>query len=245
MNTHAASNSRVVTEDMLRNLPEAAQRYMAYTGVLGKPWINTASIRYAGRFRTGADRPWLPIKAEQFYTTDPPGFVWKARLKMAGLWLMSGQDKYQAGHGHMFGKVAGLFTVFDARGEEIDQGSMLRYLNEMTWFPIALLGDNVGWQAVDDHSVDVTFTDCGRSVTARLILDEAGRLINFVTQRYRENRGSYSLDTWTTPMTEWGMLGGLNLPLRGQAVWKLPSGDLPYADLRLTEIEYNGPIESF
>jgi hypothetical protein len=122
---------------------------------------------------------------------------------------------------------------------------MLRYLNEMTWFPTALLSDYVTWQAVDDHSFDVTFTDCGKSVTARFIVDEQGRLTNFITQRYRENKGLYTLDTWTTPMTEYGVLAGLNLPIRGQAVWKLPAGDLPYADLKLTEIEYNGPLEKF
>jgi hypothetical protein len=37
----------------------------------------------------------------------------------------------------------------------------------------------------------------------------------------------------------------LNLPVRGQAIWKLPSGDSPYADLELKEIVYNVPIEAF
>jgi hypothetical protein len=90
------------------------------------------------------------IKAEQFYTTNPPGFHWKARFKMFGLWIVKGDDTYKAGHGHMFGKIAGLYTIFDARGPELDQGTMLRYLNEMTWFPIALLSDYVTWQAADD-----------------------------------------------------------------------------------------------
>jgi hypothetical protein len=117
--------------------------------------------------------------------------------------------------------------------------------NEMTWFPTAFLGDNITWQAVDDCSADVTFTDCGKSVSARIFFDDAGRLTDFVAQRYRENKGSFTLDTWSTPMTKNGVLGGLNLPVRGQAVWRLPGGDLPYADLELSEIEYNGPIEAF
>jgi hypothetical protein len=145
----------------------------------------------------------------------------------------------------MFGKIAGLYTIFDARGPELDQGTMLRYLNEMTWFPIALLSDYVTWQAVDDRSFDVTFNDGGKSVTARFIIDEQGRLINFVTQRYRENKGQYTFDTWTTPMTEWDQMAGLNLPVHGQAVWKLADGDLPYADLKVTKVEYNVPIEPF
>lgn len=244
MNTQVNTNTRIVTADLLNNLPEPAQRYLNYTGVVGQPWINTVRVKYAGIFRLAADRPWMPIKADQVYTTNPPGFHWKARLKMAGLWIVSGGDTYGGGHGHMFGKVAGLYTIFDARGEEVDQGEMMRYLNEMTWFPIALLSDYITWQAVDDRSFDVTFTECGKSVTARFIIDELGRLTNFIAKRYRENKGAYTLDTWTTPMTEWGELAGLKLPIRGQAVWKLPMGDLPYTDVKLTEVEYNGPIEA-
>jgi hypothetical protein len=245
MSTPHSNQKRLVTADMLTSLPEPAQRYLNYTGVVGQPWINTVRITYGGVFRLAADKPWMPIKAEQFYTTNPPGFHWKARFKMFGMWMVSGSDTYKAGHGHMFGKVAGLYTIFNARGPELDQGTMMRYLNEMTWFPIALLSDYVTWQAVDDRSFDVTFTDCGQSVTARFIVDAAGRLTNFITKRYRENKGSYTLDTWTTPMTEYDTLAGLNLPIRGQAVWKLPSGDLPYADFTLSTIEYNGPIEEF
>ena len=237
--------SRLVTAEMLARLPAPAQRYLNFTDVVGKPWIETVCIKFDGKFRLGRDKPWMPMRAEQFYTTNPPAFLWQAQFKIAGLWLMRGQDLYKAGHGHMFGKLAGLFTVFDARGAELDQGTMMRYLNEMVWFPIALLSDYVTWQAVDDHSADVTFSDAGKQVTARLFFDDAGRLTNFVTQRYRENQGKFTLDTWETPITEYGMLAGLNLPVRGQAVWKLADGDLPYADLRVTEIEYNHPIPAF
>jgi hypothetical protein len=238
-------NRRLVTAEMLEHLPAPAQRYLNFTGVVGKPWVETVRIKFDGKFRLGRDKPWMPMRAEQFYTTNPPGFLWQAQFKMAGLWLMRGQDLYKAGHGHMFGKLAGLFTIFDARGAELDQSTMMRYLNEMVWFPIALLSDYVTWQAVDDHSADVTFADAGKQVTARLFFDDAGRLTNFVTQRYRENQGKYTFDIWETPMTEYGVFAGLNLPVRGQAVWKLADGDLPYADLRVTEIEYNGPIPAF
>lgn len=37
-----------------------------------------------------------------------------------------------------------------ATGSEIDQGTMMRYLNEMTWFPAAFLGENISWKAVDE-----------------------------------------------------------------------------------------------
>jgi hypothetical protein len=243
--TDRTNHSPVVTADRLQGLPEPVQRYLTLTGVVGKAWINTARVKYAGRFRLGADKPWMPLSATQYYRTNPPGFVWNARFKIAGLPLVSGQDTYKAGHGHMFGKVAGLFTIFDARGEEMDQGTMLRYLNEMTWFPTAFLGHNITWQAVDDNCAQVTFTDCGKSVSAQMFFDDVGRLTDFTTMRYREHKGTFSLDAWSTPMTEYAVLAGLNLPIHGQAVWQLPDGDLPYADLKLTAVAYNVPIPSF
>jgi hypothetical protein len=241
MTANNPPDGRLVTAEMLENLPEPVQRYLNYTGIVGTPWIESVYLKQTGRFRLAADRPWMPVKAEEWYATSPPSLFWKARFKIAGLPLLSARDSYEDGHGHMFGKIAGLFTVFDVRGEEMDQGVMLRYLNEIIWFPSAFLGQNITWQAVDDGAADATFTDQGKSVTARLFFDEEGRLTNFVAERYREIGGDFSLDTWATPITQYGQLAGLNLPLRGQAVWHLPEGDLVYADLEIVELEYNTP----
>ena len=85
MKTNGMSDDRLVTTDMLQDLPKPVQRYMAYTGVVGKPWINTVRVKQVGRFRLGQDRPWMPMRAVQYYTTNPPGFVWKARFKDKGV----------------------------------------------------------------------------------------------------------------------------------------------------------------
>ena len=239
MNRHDLINDGFVTAEMLRNLPEPVQRYMAYTGVVGKAWIDNVRLKQSGMFRPGPDRPWMPMTAEQRYTTKPPSFIWKAHLKIAGLPLIRARDQYQSGHGHMFGKIAGLFTIFDLRGEQLDQGTMLRYLSEMIWFPIAFLGENITWQAVNDHSVQVTFHDHGKNVSGQLFFDDQGRPTNFTTMRYREISGEFSLDPWSTPITGYGVQASLNLPVRGQAVWNLPSGDWPYVDLEITKVEYN------
>jgi hypothetical protein len=237
--TEGPNSERLITAEMLADLPEPVQRNLNYTGVVGKPWIDTVYLKQTGRLRLGEDRPWMPLTAEEWYTTKPPSLLWKARFKMAGLPLLSAKDRYEAGHGHMFGKVAGLFTVFDVRGPELDQATMIRYLNEIMWFPSAFLGENIAWQSVDDHSADVVFSDGGESVSGRWFFDDEGRITNFRTKRYREIGGDFSLDEWSTPITDYGQRAGLNLPVRGQAEWNLPEGDLVYADLEIMEVEYN------
>lgn len=238
--TQKLENGRLITADLLQDLPEPVQRYMTYTGVVGTPWVETVVLKQAGRFRQGLDKPWMPMAAEEKYTVNPPSFKWDARFKMAGLPLLRVQDVYESGQGAMRGKLAGLITLFDVRGEELDQGAMMRYLNEMMWFPTSLLGENISWQAVDDQSVDVTLTDCGKSATARLFFDEMGRLTNFTAMRYRGMGGDFSLDPWATPVSGYGQYAGLNLPVSGKAEWNLPTGDLVYIELEITALEYNG-----
>jgi len=239
METFPENDNLLVTEAMLQHLPAPVQRYLRYTGVVGKPWVRTARVKQVGKFRQAADEPWMPMQAEQYFTINPPGFVWKARFKIAGMWLFRARDSYQAGHGHMFGKLAGLYTIFDTRGEQIDQGSLVRYLAEMIWFPTAFLGDNLTWQGVDDQSAQVTLTDSGRSVSARMTFDETGRHVNTIAQRYGDFNGKFSIETWSTPTLAYGMRAGLNLPIHNQVVWKLSSGDLSYWDGENTEVEYN------
>lgn len=232
---------KIVTEEMLGHLPELVQRYMRWTGVVGQPWIRTAYVRQAGRFRMAADKPWMPMKAEQVFTVEPPGMEWRARFKMFGLPLFTANDSYRDGAGHMFGKAAGLFTIFDDRSEKLTIGTQMRYLSELIWLPIAFLGDNVTWTAVDDHSADVALTDHGRTVSGRMFFDDLGRPRTFETMRYREKNGEYVLTPWHTPNLEYGQRGGLNIPVRGQVYWLMPEGKLTYGDFNIIEVAYNRP----
>jgi hypothetical protein len=231
----------LVTEQMLENLPPVVRKHLQFTGAVGCPRIKNVRLEQSGIFRMDPEKPWMPFTAVQTYSVNPPSLEWKARFKLAGLPLMRGQDRYESGHGHMYGKLAGLFTVFDARGEELDQATRIRFLNEIMWFPTAYLEDYITWEQIDDRSARVTFTDHEVSVSGVMHFAEDGRLKNFTCLRYRENQGEYSLDPWSTPITGYKEMAGLNLPLKGKAVWNLPDGDMPYAELEIRKIDYNLP----
>ena len=239
------NDKQTVTDDMLEPLPEPVRRYLHWTGVIGRPWIHTARVRQEGLFRLGADRPWMPMRADQSYTVDPPGMRWRARFKMFGLPLFSANDSYQDGQGHMFGKAVGLFTLFDDRSEKLTQGTLVRYLSEMIWFPIACLGGNIRWTAVDDYAADVALTDHGRTASGRMFFDDLGRPTTFEAMRYKEDRGTYTLLPWHTPMSAWEERGGLNIPVRGEVYWVMPDGtQLTYGDFNIVSVEYNQPDDA-
>jgi len=141
---------RDVTEEMLADLPAPVHRYLTYTGVVGKPLVRTIHLRQKGAMHMSAKQAWIPLDAEQYYSVQPPGFVWAGTMHAGPFPLARGRDMYRNGSGNMLIKAGSLFTVVDGEGEEMDQGAMMRYLSEMIWFPAAFLGDNISFEPVDD-----------------------------------------------------------------------------------------------
>ena len=229
---------RLVGEEMLVGLPEPVQRYLRFTGVVGKPFVRRVHLRKRGRMQLGRGQPWVPLKAEQWYTVQPPGFVWDCTLFAGPVPVVRARDLYRAGEGHMLIKAVSAFTVADAKGEKLDQGEMMRYLNEMMWFPSAFLEGNVSFDAVDSTSARVTLSDHGTRVTATMFFDADGRLTEFVGKRYAGGQ----LETWSVPVVAYGELAGLQLPRRCRAVWKLARGDQEYIDVMITELDHDPVI---
>ena len=231
----------VVTEEMLADLPEPVRRYLRYTGVAGKPFPGTIRLRQTGRLRAGPGQRWVSLEAEEHYSVQPPGFVWAGTVRLGPFPAVRARDMYAEGAGRMLVKVASLWPVVDASGEQMDQAEMLRYLSEMIWFPAAFLAANISFEPVDDSSARVTLTDHGRTATGTMFIDQQGRVTDFVAKRYRTADAS-SPETWSTPFTGYGEFEGLRLPATGKAIYKLPGGDLEYIHVTLTELHYDtGP----
>jgi hypothetical protein len=232
--------TRVITEEDIKGLPEPLQRYFRYTGVLGKENIIAVRLKQRGFFRQGY-RPWMPFEAEQYYTTDPPGFIWAVRMKALPFFSIKGRDMYYEGKGNMLIKLPPFIKIADARGDEINQGTLLRFLNEMMWFPTAYLSEYIQWEAIDSTSARATMSYGGVTASAIIYFNEKGEMTDFVARRYMSVDGGYSLETWSTPIKEYREINGIRLPVKGEGVWKLSSGDFTYISLEVTDIEYNNP----
>lgn len=237
---HKEQKQVIVTEEMLQKLPGPVKRYFIYTGVVGKPIVQTVRLKQAGKIRKDATQPWMNFEAKQYYSVSSPGFVWIAYMKILGLPLIRVRDYYMEGRGNILVKALSLFTVADSGGEKMDQGAMMRYLSEMMWFPSALLRNNISFKSIDASSARVTLMDMGKSVTATMYFDGEGRLTNFIAPRYRDmGKGRFELENWSTPIREYGEFEGLRLPVKGAAVWNLREDDLEYIDATITDLKYD------
>src|ERR1700730_13942337 len=100
----------------LEALPPPVRRYAELVGATTHAPVRALRLRHAGTFRTALDRPPQPIRGEQYFSSDLPGFVWWGRIAMApGLWVEA-RDACIGAEGTMLIRVESTYTLDDARG---------------------------------------------------------------------------------------------------------------------------------
>jgi hypothetical protein len=236
-----ATNGRVrlVTEADLAGLPEPVQRWLRWSNVVGTQYPVTVRLRQQGRFRMGPDKPWMPFWAQEYYTTDPPGYLWAVRFRLAPLVTIRGRDRYLAGHGDILMRALSLVPVASDRGPGLDQGALLRFLNETMWFPAGVLSSHITWTARDETAAVATMRHGGVSASATFVFDDEGRLTDMSADRF--DNATKALRPWSTPISDYGEFGGIKVPVAGTGVWHYEDGDFAYIRLRVTDLEYNRP----
>lgn len=223
----------------LAPLPLPVQRWLDRSGVVGHPRVGTVRLRQEGELRTAPEGAWLPATAEQYFSVAQPGFVWKVHTRMFGVVPVVGRDVYRAGTGSMLIEAAAVFALADANGPKIDTGAMQRFLGETVWFPSAALSPYLVWSPVDDSSAKATFSDHGRSVEARFEYDAVGRVVSIRAQRYLGGSEEAVLTSWLVSCTAWARLSGVEIPVRGDVGWQLPTGYFSYYRWRVLDVEYD------
>ena len=229
----------LITEEQVMALPLPVQRYLTYAQVVGKAPVRMVRLKQKGFIRQQPGQKWFPMDAEQYFTTTPPALLWHAKMRPFPLVWISATDRFSDGHGSMRIKPLSLITVANARGPEMDQGSALRYLAEMIWFPTAWLSDYIEWQAIDAHSVKAVSHQPRLTVSAVMYVNEQGQPTHFTTDRFMEENGHYRLTPWSGQCNEYREVDGMRIPTRIDVSWQLASGEFSYFRCKIAEIEYN------
>ena len=189
--------------------------------------------------KTKPEQSGMKTTAEQYFNTQDPAFIWKARVNMMPGLYFAGEDKYYDGKGKMLIKVLSLFPVVDATGAEMDQGTLTRYLGEIIWFPTAALSEYIKWEAIDKNTAKATMNYKGTEASAVFNFTESGKLKSFQCERYYNGPDGYSLENYYAPVWDYKEFAGIKIPTKAKAIWRLNSGDFEYYDMEITDVEYN------
>jgi hypothetical protein len=231
----------VVRPEELERLPPPVQRWLEVSGVVGRERAQTVRLKQRGEMRVRPDGAWMPAQAEQYFSVDPPGFVWRVDVTMMSVLPVAGRDSYAEGKGHMLIKAASLVSVVDAAGDAIDQGTLLRFLGEIVWFPSAALSPCITWEPLDATRAKATMQHGAVTASALFSFDERGRFLGMSAERYFGGGATPALQRWVVSATEWRVIRGIEIPVKGDVTWKLPAGDFNYYRWEITDVEQNRP----
>jgi hypothetical protein len=109
------------------------------------------------------------------------------------------------------------------------------------------LGTRTSWSEVDDDSFDLTVTDGGHRISARMFVDERGAVRDFTTMdKFAALPSGLVEARWHTPVTGWRDLHGRQLPSRGSTIYDLDEGPYAYAEFEFApdSVVFNIPPDA-
>ncbi|MFS8117051.1 MAG: DUF6920 family protein [Microcoleus sp.] len=223
----------------IEGLPEPVQRFFKTVLKDGQAIVAAVKLSQQGLFNLSeTEDKWSPFTATQFVTTQRLGFDWDARIQMAPGVNAFVHDTYLLGEGSLHASLLGLFTVAKVPSTpEANQGELLRFFAEATWYPTALLpSQGVRWEAIDDTSARATLTDGATTVSVVFQFNAEGTIATMRAEaRYRDKLTAMP---WRGRFWEYSVRNGMLIPLEGEVGWEYPEGTRLYFKGRTTEINY-------
>jgi hypothetical protein len=233
--------NEILTEADIEHLPAIVQKYLHYTGTIGKEKVLNFRAEFEGGIRSKSTDDFMPLKSVQYNFTDKPTRLFYIVAKKKGV-PAKGIHIYKDQTAIMLIKIFGLFTVVDARGKEMNQGETVTLLNDMCFMaPASLIDPNIEWKEINNKTIDAKFTNGNITISATLYFNEEGELVNFLSNdRFETADGKiYNNYPWLTPVTGYTNVNGYRLPSGAKLIYKHPDEDFCYGEFNLISIEYN------
>ena len=215
-------------------LPEPVQQYFKHVLKDGHPYISHIRLTHDGQFKTGQVKDWVNIKGEQYFTTDKPGYIWKGTTTM-----FTARDMYIADKGRLIVTLFSLVNVVDGKGEQYNQGELLRCLGESVWFPTNFLpSGRLQWFTIDAHTAKLIYNYNSMSLFYIVTFNAIGEITQLETKRFM---GKDKLKTWIGKVSDYKEMNGIIVPTTIEAIWRFEKGNFSCAKFNVKKIEYNKP----
>jgi hypothetical protein len=229
----------VLTEADIAHLPPPVRRYIALTGSIGQPIVTEITLGFEATMYDAPGAAGMVGPVQQYERFDLPRRLFLMTTRMKGLPVAVLHD-FNRAQATMRVRLAGLLDVVSVGGPKLTRTETVTILNDLAFFaPSRLIDPRLSWTEVNDTRAQVAFTLGPNTVSAELVFNAAGELVDFISddRGMLEKDGSLRILRWTTPMSTYRDFGGWRLASEGDAIWHLPEGPFTYGHMRLTGYE--------
>lgn len=231
----------IINEEDIAHLPDLLQQYLKKVGVIGQERVHSVKIKFEGRMRSNPNDPWFYFTSEQYNFFDQPTRAFYIKSQKMGL-PVNGLHLYQNEKAFMKIKLAGVISIIDVDGPEMDQSETVTFLNDICFFAPAVLVDlkDIEWTEIDDNRLQATYKNGSQKIQAELVFNEEGRLVNFKSNDRYEIIGEESHQrTWFTPIEEYDGFGQNTLPKKASTWYERVTGKFCYGEFVTIDVIYN------
>lgn len=227
----------LITEKDIEHLPAPVQKYLRYTGVLNTEKISNVKIIFDVEMREKG-KDWFKATSVQYNFYDKPARLFYMNAKMFGI-AVPGYHRYVDAKATMDIRLFGLFPIVKQAGEIMNKTETVTFFNDMCLMvPATLIDKRIQWKPIDSLTSKAIFTNSGISISAILYFNEVGQLTNF-TSDDRTAVNDMKQYRFSTPVSEYKNINGINVPTYGEAIWHYPDGKFTYGKFSLKTINYN------
>ncbi|MCX8105950.1 MAG: hypothetical protein N3D80_08790 [Ignavibacterium album] len=232
--------NEILSEVDIQHLPLIVQKYIRYTGSVGKEKVYNFKAEFSGGIRSNPDEEYMQLKSVQYNFMENPARLFYIEAKKMGIPAV-GIHIYQNEKAIFKIKLLSLFTVVDASGEKMDKGETVTVFNDMCFMvPATLIDNRITWESIDDLTVKAIFTNGKIKISAILYFNEKGELVNFISNdRYETDGKTYKNYAWSTPVKSYTDINGYRLPASADLIYSRPDGEFTYGQFQLKDIKYN------
>jgi hypothetical protein len=230
----------ILSEDDIKHLPSIVQKYIRYTGSVGKEKVYNFKAEFSGGIRSNPGDEYMQLKSIQYNFINNPARLFYIEAKKNGI-PAAGLHIYQNEKAIFKIKLLSLFTVVDAKGDKMDQGETVTVFNDMCFMaPATLIDKHIVWESIDDLTAKAIFTNGKIKISAILYFNETGELVNFISNdRYETDGKTYNNYPWSTPVKSYININGYRLPSGADLIYSRPNGEFTYGQFQLKDIKYN------
>ena len=229
---YALPKSKISEED-LKVLPEALQKYFMRNGYVGIE--STSAVVFDFKdvdFSMGVNKPKVKMDYTVHSFVKEPTRVALIDSKMYGI-PFQGIDICKDAKGRMKGVVAKHVTLFNNSFDVIDSA----YLSECLMHPSLALQENITYKQIDEYRVEAVIRKNGVETAGMFYFNKNYEMLSFVDEK-RLCAETNTYERWSAIPSEYKTINGINRPTRFQAVWHYREGDLIYFDGKDMKVSY-------
>lgn len=220
----------VFSPDMVKGLPEPAQRYLLRAIQPGTRLANSLRLAFDGTVQHGPKTRKWPLQGRDIVITPGKGFVWPEKI-LTGPLPRYGILYYAKETGRVCWSLWNLFrdpAKVSRKGPNTTKSLAARFASQYIWIPSALLPQRgVTWEAVDGSHARAVVRVGEETVPLTLEIDPQGRLktVEFPRWGAKNPDGSYSYFPFGLEIEGEKTFGGYTIPAFVRAMWCFRSED--------------------